>query len=131
MTTKIKNGVKKSFKEPDETRDFERHGRLEVLNLSSDLVVGRGIFEPGWRWSNDVKPIAGTQSCMAEHYGYCVKGSMTVRMDDGEILNVRAGEAFYLAPGHDAWVEGNETCEMLDFAGYKDYAKRKPESEAA
>jgi quercetin dioxygenase-like cupin family protein len=68
---------------------------------------------------------------MAEHYGYCVKGSMTVRMDDGEILNVRAGEAFYLAPGHDAWVEGNETCEMLDFAGYKDYAKRKPESEAA
>jgi hypothetical protein len=73
----------KSLDSPDEVREFQANGHLDLVNLGTG-AVGRGVFEPGWRWSNDVKPIAGTDSCQAEHVGYVLSGSMTVKMDDGE-----------------------------------------------
>lgn len=114
-----------SFDKPDERRDFQGHGHLDVINFEGGTVVGRGVFEPGWRWSNDVKPIAETETCQAAHVGYCLKGRMTIHMDNGEEFQIKAGDAYRIIPGHDAWVEGSETCEMLDFMGYSEYAVRK------
>jgi hypothetical protein len=78
----------KSFIRPDEVRDFQGHGHLDVLNFANGLTIGRGVFEPGWRWSNDVKPIAGTATCQAPHAGYCLSGSMTIRMENGEQFRI-------------------------------------------
>jgi hypothetical protein len=112
----------KSLDEPDETREFESHGHLDVVKLDNGISVGRAIFEPGWRWSNDVKPIAGTDSCEVEHTGYCLAGEMSVRLNDGSILHIEPGSAFHIPAGHDAWVVGDEACILLDI-GYGDYAK--------
>lgn len=113
---------KKSFDKPDETRPFKAHGKVEIVKLGSS-IIGRGTFEPGWRWSQDVKPIAGTDSCEAAHAGYCMSGRMTVRMDDGAEDQIGAGDAFTIAPGHDAWTDGDEACVLLDFSGLENYAK--------
>lgn len=104
-------------------RAFEAHGQVELVNLGSG-PVGRGTFEPGWRWSSDVKPLAGTDSCQVGHVGYVLSGSMTVRMDDGEERTYAPGEAFNMPPGHDAWTEGDEPCVLLDFGGLTGYAQR-------
>ena len=112
-----------SFKSPDETRSFKAHGHLDVLKFGDGATIGRGVFEPGWKWSNDVKPIAGTTSCQSSHAGYCVSGRMTIKMDGGDQFTVGAGEAFHVPPGHDAWTEGKEACVMIDVTGVKDYAK--------
>jgi hypothetical protein len=112
----------KSFDEPDEVREFQANGRVELVELESGSV-GKGTFEPGWKWSNDVKPIAGTDSCQVPHVGYVLSGSMTVRMDDGDEHTYRPGEAFNMPPGHDAWTEGDEPCVLIDFGGLKGYAQ--------
>ena len=114
----------RGFGSPDETRPFKAHGHLDLLKFGDAATIGRGVFEPGWKWSNDVKPIAGTQSCQSAHTGYCVSGSMTIKMDSGEQVTVRAGDAFYLPPGHDAWTEGNEACVLIDVTGVQRYAAR-------
>ena len=108
---------------PDETRSFEK-GKLDVFNAGG-AVIGRARFEPGWKWSECVKPIAKTESCQAPHTGYQIKGTMHVVFDDGSSCDIKAGEAFYLPPGHDAWVVGQEAVEALDFTGMADYAKPK------
>jgi uncharacterized cupin superfamily protein len=114
----------KQFDSPDETRPFEGKGGAAVVN-----VGGRGIakatFEPGWRWSENVKPIAGTESCQASHLGYCVSGSMKVAMDDGSEQEISAGDVFAIPAGHDAEVTSDEACVMLDFGEIADYAKRQ------
>jgi len=112
----------KGFDSPDEVRPFQDHGQVEMVNLGTG-PVGRGTFAPGWRWSNDVKPIAGTDSCQVEHLGYVVSGRMTVRMDDGSESTVGPGDVFHMPPGHDAWVEGDEECVLIDFGGLKGYAQ--------
>ena len=84
---------------------------------------GRG-FEPGWRWSERVKPIAGTDSCQKAHLGYVLSGLMKVVMDDGTEGEVGTGDVFSIAPGHDAWTVGDEACVMIDFGGIEHYAKR-------
>ena len=112
----------KTFEQPDEVRQFQGHGHVDLVNLSVGQV-GKATFEPGWKWSNDVKPIAGTDSCQAEHVGYCLSGRMVVRMDDGSEREYGPGDAFHMAPGHDAWVVGDEACVMLDWAGMSNYAK--------
>lgn len=124
MANKVQ-AIRKSFTQPDERREFKGHGHLDVLNFEGGPVIGRGEFEPGWRWSTDVKPIAGTNSCEAPHVGYCLSGSMVIRMDDGEEIRIKAGDAFQIAPGHDAWVEGSEKTVLLDFSGFAEYAKEK------
>src|SRR3954452_8804420 len=112
----------KTFDSPDEVREFQANGQVELVNLASG-AVGKGTFEPGWRWSNDVKPIAGTDSCQVAHVGYVLSGSMTVRMDDGDEHTYQPGEAFNMPPGHDAWTEGDEPCVLVDFGGLKGYAQ--------
>ncbi|MBA3420505.1 MAG: cupin domain-containing protein [Thermoleophilaceae bacterium] len=111
----------KSFEEPDETRDFP-HGRSEVLSIGGG-EVGRLVFEPGWRWSNDVKPIAGTESCEAPHFQYHVSGRLAIRMDDGTEMIAQAGDVTSLPSGHDAWVVGNEPAVVVDWWGASNYAK--------
>ncbi len=106
---------------PDETRTFQAHGHVDVVTLG-DFTLGRGTFESGWQWSKDVKPIAGTASCMTRHTGICLSGQMTVRSDDGTEATIGAGDVFVLEPGHDAWTVGEEPCVMFD-TGVAAYAK--------
>ena len=113
--------VKKNLGQADETRTFA-HGKMEVVKVG-DLVFGKATFEPGWKWSNDVKPIAKTDSCMVHHSGYVVSGRMVVRMDDGSQVELGPGDVFVCPPGHDAWIVGNEPCVAYDFSGAAVYAR--------
>jgi uncharacterized cupin superfamily protein len=118
---------KKRFENPDETRQVPK-ANVEVLNLGEATAM-RGTFEPGWKWSECVKPIVGTNSCEVEHLGYVVSGTMVCKMDDGSEITFNAGDAAYIPPGHDAWVPGSEPCVFLDFQGGAIYAK--PQSSEA
>ena len=104
---------KHNFDAPHETRPFAARGHMDVVTLGG-FSVGRGVFEPGWKWSVDVKPIAGTDSCMARHTGVCVAGAMVVHSDDGTEVTYSAGDAFVMEPGHDAWTVGDEDCVLYD-----------------
>jgi hypothetical protein len=110
----------KSLDKADERRDFP-NGHIEVCTIGT-TVFGRAVFEAGWRWSESVGPIAGTQSCMINHNGYIESGRLHVRMDDGTEAEMGPGEFFVCPPGHDAWVVGDEACVAFDFsadiAGY-------------
>ena len=112
----------RSFDAPDEVRAFEGRGKADVVTVGGK-VVGRGVFEPGWRWSENVKPIAGTDSCQVSHLGYCVSGRMRVTMDDGAEGEVGPGHVVAIPPGHDAEVIGDEPCILIDFGEFGDYAK--------
>jgi len=103
----------RNIAEPHETRPFRAHGHMDVVTLG-DFTVGRGTFEPGWRWSDDVKPIAGTETCLAHHTGVCLSGRMVIRMDDGTESTMGPGDVVRIEPGHDAWVVGDEPCVLLD-----------------
>lgn len=113
----------KSLDSPDETRPFAGHGQADMVEVAG-RKVGRGTFEPGWRWSQDVKPIAGTDSCEISHLGYVLSGHMHVKMDDGSEAEVGPGDAVALPPGHDAWTVGDEPCVMVDFGEIEEYAKQ-------
>jgi quercetin dioxygenase-like cupin family protein len=113
----------KRFSAPDERRPFVERGYANVLNFESG-AVGQGVFEPGWRWSQHVKPIAGTESCQASHACYIVSGRMHVVMDSGEEGEAGPGDVIMIPPGHDAWIVGDEACVALDFAGMQHYATR-------
>jgi quercetin dioxygenase-like cupin family protein len=113
----------KRFESPDEVRQFVGdQGKLELVQLGGS-AVGRGTFEPGWRWSEHVKPLSGTDTCQVEHIGYVQQGQMKVVMDDGTELTVGPGDVFHMPPGHDAWIVGDEPCVLLDFGGLSGYAK--------
>jgi quercetin dioxygenase-like cupin family protein len=86
--------------------------------------VGRATFQPGWKWSEHVKPIAKTSSCEAAHAGYFVSGRMKVVMNDGEEMEYGPGDFALMAPGHDAWVVGNDPCIVIDWQGFAHYAER-------
>jgi quercetin dioxygenase-like cupin family protein len=123
MADTLSRNMSRSFDSADETRPFEDgKGKLDLINTEHG-PVGRAVFEPGWRWSTHVKPIAGTDSCEAAHMGYAVSGRMKVVMNSGETLEIGPGDLISVAPGHDAWVVGDEPCVMLDWAGFGDYAK--------
>ena len=111
----------KNVGSPEEVRQFAAHGRADVLDLGGHPVL-YGTFEPGWKWSEDVKPIAGTDSCQARHTGVCVSGQMTVRADDGSEVTYGPGDVFVLEPGHDAWTVGSVPCVLFD-TGVAAYAK--------
>ena len=115
--------VRKNFGNPDETRPFKAKGQMQVVALG-DATIGRGTFEPGWKWSEHVKPIAGTDSCQAGHTGYVLSGRMCLKTTDGKEIEVGPGDAFVAEPGHDAWVVGNEPCVMVDWTGVSKYAKK-------
>ena len=113
----------KSFDSPDEVRPFEGNGQMELVNVAGRMV-GRGTFEPGWKWSNNVKPIAGTDSCQTSHLGYVLSGRMRVWMDDGAEQEAGPGDVIVIEPGHDAEEVGDEACVTLEFGEAAGYAKR-------
>jgi class 3 adenylate cyclase len=112
---------RRRLNEPSDVRRFP-HGRIDIVDMD-DHVVGRLVHEPGWRWSNDVKPIAGTDLCQFHHVGYVVSGRMRAQMPDGTELEMGPEEVFEIPPGHDAWVVGDEPWVAIDFEGMRTYAK--------
>jgi hypothetical protein len=113
---------RKNFQRPDETRPFEGNGKTDVVTLAG-RPVARAVFEPGWRWSQNVKPIAGTDLCEVSHYGYCISGRMRIEMADGTRHDIGPGDAFAIPPRHDAEVIGDEPCVAVDFGEVGEYAK--------
>ena len=111
----------RSFQTPDETRKFP-NGQAEILKIDN-ADVGRLVLQPGWRWSNDVKPIAKTESCEAPHFQYHVSGRLAIRMDDGREFIAGPGDVTSLPKGHDAWVVGNEPVVVVDWYGASNYAR--------
>jgi mannose-6-phosphate isomerase-like protein (cupin superfamily) len=113
----------KSFDSPDEVREFtEGKGHADLISIAG-RSIGRATFEPGWRWSNNVKPLAGTDSCQTHHLGYVLSGHMRVWADDGTEAEAKAGDVFMIEPGHDAEVVGDETCVTLEFGDAASYAR--------
>jgi len=113
----------KKFDSPDEVRTFDK-GKVELINLNG-RIVGRGTFQPGWKWSESLKSAAKTESCRAPHFQYHVSGILHIKADDGTERDLKPGEVSMLGAGHDAWVVGNEPAVVIDFQGMVDYAKQK------
>jgi uncharacterized cupin superfamily protein len=111
----------KSFISPEEVRNFP-NGKAEILTIGG-AEVGRLVFNPGWRWSTDVKPLAKTSSCEAPHFQYHVSGKLAIRMDDGTEFIAGPGDITSLPKGHDAWVVGDEAVVVVDWFGASNYAK--------
>jgi len=112
----------RNFAAADEVREFG-HGRLELLHVGGS-DIGRVVLEPGWRWSEDVKPIAGTELCEASHFQYQVAGTLRIRTADGAEFDVTPGQVTSLPAGHDAWVVGDEDVVAVDWWGASNYAKK-------
>ena len=122
MSVSVESGAR-SLDAPEEVRPFAGHGSMAVVHIG-ETTIGRGTFEPGWRWSQDVKPIAGTDSCQAHHTLYVLSGRMHIAMDDGSEFELGPGDASVIGPGHDAWTVGEEACVAIDTTGVARYAKR-------
>lgn len=118
-----------NISDPEDVREFTK-GHVDIVRLG-EAAVGKGTFEPGWKWSTHVAPIMGTSSCQAEHFGYVLKGRMTIAMDEGEKYELKPGDFCLIPPGHDAWVEGNEAFEFVDFSGFEEYAHPPGEHKSA
>lgn len=112
---------RRRFSEPSEVRTFP-YGKVEIVELD-DTAVGRMSYEPGWRWSKDVKPLVNTEGCQNHHLAITLSGRLRVAMPDGTELEVGPGEIFEAPPGHDAWVVGDETWVGVDFQAMRTYAK--------
>jgi mannose-6-phosphate isomerase-like protein (cupin superfamily) len=114
--------VLRRFDRPDEVREFSK-GRFELVRLGG-MTIGRATYQPGWRWSVDVGAATGETLCQVEHVGMVVSGCATAAMADGTIYEMRAGDLFYVPPGHDSWVVGDEPYVSLHFLGADDYAAK-------
>ncbi len=112
---------KSDFGTPDETRTFER-GRLDLVRIAGS-EIGRLTLEPGWRWSEHVKPLAGTEWCEAPHFQYQVSGRLRILMADGTEFDSTPGMVTALPQRHDAWVVGEEPVVIVDWWGASNYAK--------
>lgn len=122
MQTQEQKIEHKSFITPDEVRAFP-NGKAEILAVGG-AQVGRLVLQPGWRWSNDVRPLAKTASCEAPHMQYHVSGRLAIRMDDATEFTAGPGDVTSLPSGHDAWVVGEEPVVVIDWFGATNYAKR-------
>ena len=120
--------VVRSMDEPDERREPPL-ARVDVCNIG-DTTIARAVAQPGWKWSESVKPIAGTDSCEVAHTGYVISGRLHIVMDDGNEADLKGGDAFTCAPGHDAWVVGDEPVAFLEVApvAAQTYAAPRPPS---
>ena len=113
--------ILKRFDAPDEVREFEK-GRFEIVRLGG-VTIGRATYQPGWRWSEHVGPGVGASHCSVEHVGLVVSGVATAAFEDGSVVELRAGELFYIPPRpHDSWVVGDEPYVSLHFLGAAHYA---------
>ena len=113
---------KKSTSKPDETRTFP-HGKLDLVTIDG-RTFGKAVFEPGWKWSESLRPIVKTDSCQVPHFNYHLSGRLHVKMDDGTEKEFGPGDVGVIPPGHDAWVVGNEPCVLVDFNGMTHYAEK-------
>jgi hypothetical protein len=111
----------RDFAEPDEVRTFTL-GRAEILKVGG-AEIGRLVFQPGWRWSEHLKPIAGTELCEAPHFQYHVAGTLRIKMADGSEFDATPGQVTSLPAGHDAWVVGDQDVVIIDWYGASNYAK--------
>jgi len=118
LTTEV---ILKRFEHPDETRVFEK-GKFELVQLGG-MTIGRATYEPGWKWSEHVGKATGASRCYVEHVGMVLAGCATAAMEDGRVIELRVGDVFYVPPGHDSWVVGNEPYVSLHFMGAGDYAR--------
>ena len=114
--------ILKRFEKPDEVRTFEK-GRFELVHLGG-MTIGRATYQPGWRWSEHVGPATGATHCYVEHVGLVVSGCATAAMADGAVIEMHAGDLFYIPPEpHDSWVVGDEPYVSLHFLGADHYAE--------
>jgi len=111
----------RDFSSPDETRTPEKT-KVELVNLAGGQI-GRYTFQPGWRWSEHIKPVAKTDSCQVEHIGYLVSGSLHIKGSDGSEQLITPGMVYRIAPGHDGWNDGSEPAVCIEFQGAANYAK--------
>lgn len=117
--------IMKRFEEPDEVRTFDK-GKFEIVRIGG-MTIGRATYQPGWRWSVDVGPGAGTPFCNVEHVCMVISGCSAASIEGGAVHEFPAGTLFYIPPGppgHDSWVVGNEPYVSLHFLGTEDYAKK-------
>jgi hypothetical protein len=121
MAVPNKQMAKRRFEQPDEHRSFPLGG-MDVVTIQG-VTLGLARFEPGWRWSESVKPIAKTDSCQVEHLLYILSGRLHTRFDDGTEMESGPGDIAYAPPGHDGWVVGDEPVVFLEILGGKEYAK--------
>jgi quercetin dioxygenase-like cupin family protein len=113
--------ILKRFDTPDEVREFEK-GLFEILHLGG-MTIGRATYQPGWRWSRHVGPGVGACYCHVEHVGLVLSGTATAAFEDGSVVELRAGELFYIPPRpHDSWVVGDQPYVSLHFLGASHYA---------
>jgi hypothetical protein len=119
----IDDVILRRFEEPDEVREFAK-GRLEIIRIGG-LTLGRASYEPGWRWSVHVGPAVGASRCTVEHVGMVLAGTATAALDGGRVIELRAGEVFYIPPvPHDSWVVGDQPYVSLHFMGADAYGRR-------
>jgi hypothetical protein len=111
----------KSMDSPDEVRTPEKTN-IDVVDVGGN-EVGRFTFQPGWRWSECIKPVVGTESCQMEHLGYAVSGRIHIEHEDGTATEIAGGDAYLIRPGHDAWVVGDEPFVGVEFKSAGEYAK--------
>jgi len=122
MTPRDIGMVLKRFEEPDETRPMEK-GRFEIVRIGG-LTIGRATYEPGWRWSKHVGPSVGADRCTVAHVGLVLTGVATAAFDDGQVVELRPGNLFYIPPvPHDSWVVGDVEYVSLHFMGADAYAR--------
>ncbi len=114
--------ILKSFEEPDEVRRFEK-GKFELVTLGS-MTIGRATYQPGWKWSVHVAPLAGEPLCSVEHVGIVLSGTATAAFQDGRVIELKAGQLFHIPPEpHDSWVVGDEPYVSLHFLGADRYSR--------
>ena len=106
----------KSFNNADEVNTNFNNAKMESVNVGGQRVI-RINLSPGWKWSNDIKPVVKTDSCQTKHLGIVNSGSICCKHDDGTEVTCKAGDAYSISPGHDAWVAGDETTEVIEFHG--------------
>ena len=114
----------KNIEHPDELRTMPNgNGQGAIVNLDG-MLVARGELQPGWRWFNDLRALAGTVSCEFAHTGIVLAGCLHIEMDDGSGTDLRPGDVYYIPSGHDAWVVGNEIVHTIDWSpGNADFAR--------
>ena len=115
--------ILKRFDQPDEVRTFDK-GRFELVHIGG-MTIGRATYEPGWKWSTHFGEKLGKKSCDVEHVGLVIAGRATAAMDDGRVIEMKAGDLFYIAPGHDSWVIGDDAYVSIHMMGAADYAAHK------
>ncbi len=119
----MNDSILKRFETPDEVREFEK-GKFELLHIGG-MTIGRATYEPGWKWSVHVGPLVGKKLCDVEHVGMVLSGRAVAAMNDRRVVEMKAGDVFYIGPGHDSWVVGDEPYVSIHLMGAGDYAHSK------